>query len=95
MLGEAGEVLLLLSKLLLKLEELLLLTLADNVVLIGTLAALEGIAVKMFSLSVGLIEMVLSGNKLSCGQTGNRDALTLGRRSWGEHQYRLQPWHGQ
>lgn len=43
-LGQAVEVLLLLGKLLLELQELLLLTLSDSVVLIGLLASLESIS---------------------------------------------------
>jgi hypothetical protein len=42
-LGQTLEVLLLLLELLLELEKLLLLTLADGVVLAGLLAALEGV----------------------------------------------------
>jgi hypothetical protein len=44
-LGQALEVLLLLGKLLLELEELLLLALADGKVLASTLAPLEGVSV--------------------------------------------------
>lgn len=43
MLGEALEVLLLLLELLLELNELLLLALADGVVLVGLLPSLEGV----------------------------------------------------
>lgn len=43
MLGQAVEVLLLLSELLLELQELLLLALADSVVLVGLLSSLESI----------------------------------------------------
>lgn len=93
-LREAVEVLLLLSKLLLELEELLLLTLADSIVLGGTLAALEGIATKIVSLSVGTIEIVPGSSICLAGKIRHRGTLTLGRRSWGEHQYRRQPWRG-
>lgn len=43
MLGETVEVILLLGELLLELEKLLLLTLADSVILIGLLSSLESI----------------------------------------------------
>lgn len=49
---EALEVLLLLGESLLELEELLLLTLTDGVVLAGALAALEGITIRAESTSV-------------------------------------------
>lgn len=91
MLGQALEVLLLLGNLGLELEELLLLALADSVVLGGTLAALEGIAAEIFSLSIGLLEIVSHGSNGHARQIRHGGTLTLGRQSWGEHQYRRQP----
>lgn len=55
MLGEAVKVLLLLLELLLQLEELLALTLADSVILASALAALEGITVEECKDVVSLI----------------------------------------
>lgn len=48
-LGEAVEVALLLDELLLELNELLLLALADGVILVGLLPSLEGVAERMIS----------------------------------------------
>lgn len=50
-LGKTVEVLLLLSKLLLKLKKLLLLTLADSVILAGLLATLESISIQLKTLA--------------------------------------------
>lgn len=68
-LREAVEVLLLLGELLPELEELFLLTLADSVVLGGALAALEGIAVKIVSLSDGPIGIIQCGNNCHAGHS--------------------------
>lgn len=51
MLGEALEVRLLLLELLLELLELLLLALANGVILVGTLSALESVAVRRSTVS--------------------------------------------
>lgn len=54
-LGEAVEVALLLDELLLELNELLLLALADGVILVGLLPSLEGVAERMISTVRGAI----------------------------------------
>jgi hypothetical protein len=85
-LGEALEVLLLLLELLLELHKLLLLTLADGVVLAGTLSALESVA-------IGLVSMLFRGEWEQL--FGNcKFQLTQHRQSWGEHQYRPHPSFG-
>lgn len=59
MLGEALEVLLLLLELLLELNELLLLALADGVVLVGLLSSLEGVTVEP---RLGSIDVLVMAN---------------------------------
>lgn len=86
-LGQRVEVCLLLGQLLLQLEELLLLALADGVVLRRALALLEGVAVKR-------------GRGVSAGRSNGTGAqrhsgtgggtLTPGR-SWGGRRCRRQP----
>lgn len=72
---ETLEMLLLLSKLVLELHELLLLALTDGVVLIGPFAALEGITGNETS-TVSFLDNDIDG-------VGSGLKLTLGRPSWG------------
>lgn len=80
MLGETVEVLLLLGKLLLEIEELLLLALADGIVLAGLFAALESIA----SVLVSYHAYWTMASRLS--------VLTLGHPYGEEHRYLPHPW---
>lgn len=107
-LSKAIEVLLLLGELLLELQELFLLALADGVVLGGLFAALEGVtAVFVWSSKRSDSRMVVSFGALEIREwlfffsgignfTGSmKEELTLGRRSWGERRCRLRSWRGQ
>lgn len=67
MLGEALEVLLLLLELLLELNELLLLALADGVVLVGLLSSLEGVTVGQRLGSIDVLVMRIDANPSAAG----------------------------
>lgn len=82
-LREAVEVALLLDELLLELNELLLLALADGVILVGLLPSLERVAGRMISAVRGAINCrgVAIDNCVSLGR-GKARRLTLRRQSW-------------
>lgn len=83
MLGQTLEVLLLLANALPELEELLLLTLADGVVLAGLLSSLESITIDGEEARVSIAQG---------GQIDSRVVLTLGHPFWGVRRYLPRPW---
>ena len=90
MLGQAVEVLLLLSELLLELQELLLLAHADGVVFGSALSSLEGVAAR------ARVSVCTTGyGKLPAMKPEQRRELTLGRPSSGERRCHPGPWREQ